>query len=231
VKPITILYIEDDPYLGLIVRELLESQNFKVLFFKNAEEGLKQFLKTPTDLCLLDVMLPGMDGFELGRKIRSVDKEVPVLYLTAKSQKEDVIEGFTLGADDYLKKPFSMEELVLRIRVLLRRTHNITQQKQEKTVYEFSRYQFFYRKKQLLYDGQIHELTHKECELLRLFLENPNQLVEREIMLQKIWGDDHYFNARSMDVFIARLRRHFKSDPSVEIVNIRGIGFKLLVEL
>ncbi|MBT4400609.1 MAG: response regulator transcription factor, partial [Bacteroidetes bacterium] len=226
---ISILFVEDDPYLGTIIKDLLEIEGFTINFHKKAESALVDFMNQKMDFCLLDVMLPGMDGFELGRKIRALDKMVPILFLTAKSQKADVIEGFGAGADDYLKKPFAMEELVLRIRALLRRSFPMTEKDSANKSYNFGKYHFDYHKKELQYDGETHLLTHRETEMLRLFCENQNLLVERNLILAKVWGDDTYFNARSMDVFLAKLRKHFKNDTDVSITNVRGRGFKLLV--
>ena len=228
-ESINLLFVEDDPYLGTIIKDLLEIEGFSIYFHKSAESALHVFMSQKMDLCLLDVMLPGMDGFELGRKIRSLDKEIPILFLTAKSQKADVVEGFRAGADDYLKKPFAMEELVLRIRALLRRCNRLWSIESETKSFDFGRYHFDYPKKELFYDGEAHQLTHREGEMLSLFCQNQNILVERNLILAKVWGDDSYYNARSMDVFLAKLRKHFRNDPEVSIINVRGRGFKLMV--
>ncbi len=226
----SILFVEDDPYLGTIIKDLLEIEGFNIIFHKTAESALEDFMGKKVDLCLLDVMLPGMDGFELGRKIRSLNKIIPILFLTAKSQKADVIEGFVAGADDYLKKPFAMEELVLRIRALLRRSSGMEFNEPEFKKFSFGKYHFNHPEKVLQYDGKSHILTHRESEILKLLCENRNQLVERNLILAKVWGDDSYFNARSMDVFLAKLRKHFKNDSEVSITNVRGLGFKLFVK-
>jgi len=229
-EPIRLLFVEDDPYLGTIIKDLLEIEGFIISFHKNAESALEEFMSNKVDLCLLDVMLPGMNGFDLGRKIRSLDNKIPILFLTAKSQKADVIEGFGVGADDYLKKPFAMEELVLRIRALLRRSKRLGSIEYETKSFDFGRYHFDHPKKILHYDGEAHPLTHRESEMLSLFCQNQNNLVERTLILDKVWGDDSYFNARSMDVFLAKLRKHFRNDSDVSIINVRGRGFKLMVQ-
>lgn len=226
---LTILFVEDDPYLGLVIKDLFELNAYNVLFAKTAESGMELFLKSDPDICVLDVMLPKMDGFELGKKIRSINKKLPIIYLTARSMKEDVIEGFKIGADDYIKKPFNMEELILRIQAIIRRAYDISESTNEKEIFEFGKYTFMYKKKQLHYDGKEHKLTHKESEILKMLCSNPDSVINREYILTKTWGENSYFNARSMDVFIAKLRTHFKNDPQIEIVNIRGQGFKLII--
>ena len=227
---VNILFVEDDPYLGPIIKDLLSHEGFEISHFKTAESAYSTFNKSRYDLCLLDVMLPGMNGFELGKKIRIIDKRIPILFLTAKSQQEDVIEGFESGADDYLKKPFSMQELVLRIKALLRRNSLDFGLSKEIIEYAFGKYVFNHPNMTLYYDNETHKLTHRESEMLKLLCENKNILVERDLILDQVWGDDSYFNARSMDVFLAKLRKHFKDEPNVSIINIRGRGFKLLVQ-
>jgi len=228
-KKITILFVEDDPFLGLLTKDLLESCNYTVLYTKTAEESLKLFMKGDIDLCILDVMLPKMDGFELGRKIRQMNKNVPIIFLTARSMKDDVVEGFRIGADDYIRKPFNMEELLLRIETILRRTHLIQDYAEETGIFSFGTYTFCHKKRELKHNDRNISLTYRESEILKLLLENRNELVERELILKKIWGDDSYYNARSMDVFLTKLRSCFKNDPKIEIVNIRGKGFKLMI--
>lgn len=228
-KNLQLLFVEDDPYLGTIVNDLLGLEGYQVQFFREAETAWEYFSQKGADICIFDVMLPGMDGFDLARKIRVLDKNVPILFLTAKSQKEDVIKGFQTGADDYLKKPFAMEELVLRIGALLRRSGGVIPEENEGSLFSFGKYLYDRQSAVIQYDGQRYTLTHRESEMLHIFCKNLNQLVERELILKKVWGDDSYFNARSMDVFLAKLRKHFRDDPKVSLVNIRGKGFKLLV--
>lgn len=228
-KNVTILFVEDDPFLGLVTKDLLESSNYKVLFSKTAEEGLEIFIAETPDLCILDVMLPKMDGFELGSKIRQINKIVPIIYLTARSMKDDVVKGFRIGADDYIRKPFNMEELLLRIENILKRSNIAPDKEIETNIFYFGAYTFYYNKMELMHLDRIISITNRESEILKLLIENKNEIVERELILKRIWGDDSYFNARSMDVFLTKLRSHFKNDPNIEIVNIRGRGFKLMI--
>jgi len=228
-KKVTILFVEDDPFLGFLTKDLLESSNYAVLFSLAAEEALELFIAKNPDLCILDVMLPKMDGFELGRKIRQINKKVPIVYLTARSMKDDVVEGFRIGADDYIRKPFNMEELLLRIETILRRSNITPGHVKETNVISFGAYTFFYKRKVLKLGDKVISLTHRETEILRLLIENKNEIVERELILKSIWGDDSYYNARSMDVFLTKLRSRFKNDPEIEIVNIRGRGFKFMI--
>lgn len=228
-KPVRILFVEDDPYLGMMVSDLLESRGFTVFYEKTAEKGLELFIREEPDLCVLDVMLPGMDGFELGRRIRSSDPSIPIMFLTARSQKDDIIEGYVSGADDYIRKPFHMEELILRINAILRRNSKMVDSGQEKAPFEIGMYQFDFQQMKLHFRGESEKLTLKESEMLKIFCENPGKLIEREYILKKVWGDDSYFNTRSMDVFIHKLRSRFSQDSGIQIINLRGKGFKLLV--
>ncbi len=226
---IQLLFVEDDPYLGAIIKDLLSLDGYKVQYFSDAETAWEFFTQKGADICVFDVMLPGMDGFDLARKIRVIDKNIPIIFLTAKSHKEDVIEGFQTGADDYIKKPFAMEELVLRIGALLRRSGVFEAEEKEMSVFTFGKYLYDPQSASIQYNGQRFTLTHRESEMLHIFCKNLNQLVDRELILKKVWGDDSYFNARSMDVFLAKLRKHFRDDSQVSLVNVRGKGFKLLV--
>ena len=228
-KPVRILFIEDDPYLGLMVRDLFESRGFIVLYEKSAEKGLELFIREEPDLCVLDVMLPGMDGFELGRRIRSADPSIPIIFLTARSQKDDIVEGYVSGADDYIRKPFHMEELILRVNAILRRNSKIVDSGQEKVQFKIGMYQFDFQQMKLNFQRESDKLTLKESEMLKIFCENPGKLIKREYILKKVWGDDSYFNTRSMDVFIHKLRARFSQDSRIQIINLRGKGFKLLV--
>ncbi len=228
-KPVRILFVEDDPYLGMMVTDLLESRAFAVFYEKTAEKGLELFMREEPDLCVLDVMLPGMDGFELGRRIRSANPFIPIIFLTARSQKDDIIEGYDSGADDYIRKPFHMEELILRINAILRRNSKIVDSGQENLQFEIGKYQFDSQQMKLNFQGESDKLTLKESEMLKIFCENQGKLVEREYILKKVWGDDSYFNTRSMDVFIHKLRARFSQDSGIQILNLRGKGFKLLV--
>ena len=225
-----ILVIEDDPNLGYILQESLELQGFSVTRCNDGEEGECSFLKDKFDLCLIDVMLPKRDGFTLAKNIRQVDQHVPIIFLTAKSLKEDRIEGFKIGGDDYITKPFSMEELILRIQAVLRRSKsNHTNPSQ--TQFSIGDFLFDYEKNVLLYKKSEQKLTHKESELLRLLCLQINQILDRNTALNQVWSDDSFFSARSMDVYITKLRKYLKSDPRVEILNVHGKGFKLMVNL
>jgi len=223
-KPIHILLAEDEPSLGQIVKESLESKDFQVTLCKDGEAAWNAFEKDTPDILVLDVMMPKKDGFTLAKEIRKHDKDVPILFLTAKSQTKDVVEGFQLGGNDYLKKPFSMEELIVRIHNLLRRS-----QDQEEHILHIGNYTFNPKKQQLQHqDEESISLTHREAELLyHLYLQR-NEVMDRSVILKKLWGDDDFFNARSMDVFITKLRKKLEKDPEIQIVNIRGFGYKLI---
>ncbi|MBK6627049.1 MAG: response regulator transcription factor [Flavobacteriales bacterium] len=227
-----LLVVEDDPNLGTLLAEYLRVKGFEVDLRADGEAGLKAFRSSTEareryDLLLLDVMMPVKDGFTLAREIRRSDTQVPIIFLTAKSMKQDTIQGFQAGADDYLTKPFSMEELVLRVQAVLRRSAGLglgTEQPQHHTI---GSYTFDVRKQLLRRGEEERKLTTKESELLRLLCLHRNGLLERRQALREIWGDDNYFNGRSMDVYIAKLRKHLREDPEVEIINIHGQGFRL----
>jgi len=224
-----ILLAEDDANLGTLLQEYLEAKGYEVKLARNGKEGYDLFCKAEYDLCLLDVMMPLKDGFTLAKEIRLTNKQVPIIFLTAKSMKEDAIEGFTAGADDYITKPFSMEELLLRIQAVLRRSMKAQAVDNEQVEFIIGRYTFNTDKQTLSWDGNEQKLTTKEVQLLRLLVLNKNQVVDRAFTLKTIWHDDNYFNSRSMDVYITKLRKYLKQDPKVEIVNVHGKGFKLLV--
>jgi two-component system, OmpR family, response regulator len=222
-----ILLAEDDENLGMLLKEYLKAKDFDAELFNNGEKALKSYERNPYDICVLDVMMPVMDGFTLAKEIRIRNKKVPIIFLTAKSMKEDVIEGFTIGADDYIAKPFSMEELIFRIDAILRRTNSKSDS--EQTQYHLGQYEFDYNKQTLTYADKAQKLTTKESDLLKLLCDNKNSLLERNYALKSIWIDDNYFNARSMDVYITKLRKYLKEEPGIQILNIHGKGFKLLV--
>lgn len=224
-----ILLVEDDENLGNILKEYLELKDFDITHCANGEAGKRAFENHSFDLCLLDVMLPKMDGFSLGKFIREKNQEIPIIFLTAKSQKEDRLEGLTIGADDYVTKPFSIEELLLRIKAILKRTHAHLVPDQFQNEYKVGLYSFDTEQRTLHFNGDDRQLTHKESELLKLLCNSQGMVVRRSDALKKIWGDDNYFNGRSMDVFVTRLRKYLKDDESVEIINVHGMGFKLLV--
>jgi len=226
-----ILLVEDDPNLGNLLKEYLEAKGYTTTLAVDGKQGYEVFSKNKFSLCLLDVMMPIKDGYSLAKEIRAVDPVVPIVFLTAKSMKEDAIEGFKIGADDYITKPFSMEELLLRIKAILRRTETKSKQDSEQTQFSVGKYSFEYNHQTLSMKGKVtQKLTTKEADLLKLLCLNMNDILDRNFALKTIWQDDNYFNGRSMDVYIAKLRKYLKEDPSVEIINVHGKGFKLLVE-
>jgi DNA-binding response OmpR family regulator len=223
----TILLIEDEPSLGLIVKDSLESRGFAVQLAADGEAGLQLFRQQCPDMVVADVMMPRLDGFSLAEQIRRENAAVPILFLTARSQTADVVRGFELGGNDYLKKPFSMDELIVRIRAQLARQPVAAPAPVGPLA--LGRYQFDYPKQKLRLDAREETLTNREAELLKRLYDQRNQVLERPKVLKELWGDDSFFNGRSLDVFITRLRRCLKDDPQVQIVNIRGIGYKLIV--
>lgn len=225
----TVLLIEDEAALGLIVRDSLEVRGFRVIYAMNGSEGLVLFRQERPDIVVADVMMPQLDGFSMAERIRQDDPNVPIIFLTARSQTADVVRGFELGGNDYVKKPFSLDELIVRINALLRRSTSSGQPAIPPGQLPIGRYQFDPPKQKLLIDGQTVLLSHREAELLRRLYEKRNQVLERSAVLLELWGDDSFFNGRSLDVFITRLRRHLHHDPQVQIINIRGIGYKLIV--
>ena len=223
---VKILLCEDDENLGMLLREFLQAKGFNADLCSDGEKGYKEFLKGKYDLCVLDVMMPKKDGFTLAQEIRNVNREIPIIFLTAKNLKEDILEGFKIGADDYITKPFSMEELVFRIGAILRRVKG--KKDKEITLYKIGRYTFDTQKQVLISKDKTQKLTTKESELLALLCSHVNEILERNFALKTIWIDDNYFNARSMDVYITKLRKLLKDDPSIEIINIHGKGYKLI---
>ena len=222
-----VLFLEDEVQLAKIVSETLKSRGFSVTHAFNGKIGLEVFLNNKFDICVVDVMMPFMDGFTFVKEVRKSDQQIPVLFLTARSQDKDVFEGYGIGGNDYLKKPFSLEELMLRMKELLKRNHFYTSSTE---AVQLGTYQFYPNRQELIFaDHTRIRLSHKESELLLLLAKNRNQILGRTQTLLKLWGDDHSFNARTMDVFITKLRKHLKGDPNIEIINIRGYGYKLIV--
>lgn len=221
---IKLLLAEDEPALGQIVKESLESRDFEVFLCENGEEAYKVYQKENLEILVLDVMMPKKDGFTLAQEIRQENQSIPIIFLTAKSQVKDVVEGFQHGGNDYLKKPFSMEELIVRIHALLDRIHV----KKDHTQITIGDYIFNHTKQQLTHNTEVAQLTHRESELLFHLSEKRNAVLDRTFILNKLWGDDDFFNARSMDVFITKLRKKLKNDTSIQIVNVRGFGYKLI---
>lgn len=225
-KP-NILLAEDEPFLAKVVKETLEKEGYAVTLAGDGCQGWELFCGDSFDLCILDVMMPYTDGFTLAAKIRQADKRIPLMFLTAKAGIDDIKEGYASGANDYLRKPFSLDELFLRVGELLRR-HNPKEADCQNSV-EIGAYTFFYHRQELRDDaGAMVKLSHKETELLSLLHKNKNGILDRKTTLLRLWGDDSYFNTRNMDVYITKLRARLKNDPSVEIVNVRGYGYKLI---
>jgi len=223
-----ILFVEDELSLGLIVKESLETRGFEVNYSQDGLAGLNSFKEFKPDICLLDIMLPVKDGFTLAQDIRKLDARVPIIFITARSQTPDVVKGFEIGANDYIKKPFSMEELVVRIKARLSDNSGFMEKQDAQRSFVLGQYQFNYDKQILVIQGREKKLTHREAEILRLLCINRNEVLERSQVLDKVWGDDNFFNARSMDVFITKLRKYLADDPEVEILNVRGIGYKII---
>jgi DNA-binding response OmpR family regulator len=221
-----ILLCEDDENLGMLLREYLQAKGYATELCADGEAGYKAFLKNKFDICVLDVMMPKKDGFTMAQEIRSSNLDVPIIFLTAKTLKEDILEGFKIGADDYITKPFSMEELVFRIEAIMRRTKG--KKSKESTVYHIGQFTFDTQKQLLCIGNEQRKLTTKENELLALLCSHANEILQRDFALKTIWIDDNYFNARSMDVYITKLRKHLKDDPKIEIINIHGKGYKLI---
>ncbi|MCI5490825.1 MAG: response regulator transcription factor [Prevotellaceae bacterium] len=222
-----ILLCEDDENLGMLLSEYLQAKNYDATLCKDGEEGYREFLKNKFDICVLDVMMPRKDGFTLCGDIKQVNPDMPVIFLTAKALKEDVIDGFKLGADDYITKPFSMEELTYRIDAILHRVKG--KQRNEEVIVSIGRFTFDRNKQILAIDGEKRKLTTKESELLSILYEHANDVLPRELALNKIWEDDNRVYARSMDVYITKLRKYLKADEEVEILNVHGEGYKLVI--
>jgi DNA-binding response OmpR family regulator len=223
-----LLLAEDDENLGLLLKEYLVAKGYDASLFPDGEAAYKGFMRDHYDICILDVMMPKKDGFTLAKDIRIVNQDVPIIFLTAKNMKEDVLEGFKLGADDYITKPFSMEELIMRIEAILRRTSQESMQNAQ-PVFTLGRFTFDTKKQTLSEGDNVIKLTTKESDLLKLLCQNANKILERNYALKSIWIDDNYFNARSMDVYITKLRKHLKDEPGVEIINVHGKGYKLIM--
>lgn len=225
-EKLTVLLCEDDENLGMLLREYLQAKGYVVDLQPDGEAGLRAFQKNKYDLCIFDVMMPKKDGFTLAQEIRSTNSEIPIIFLTAKALKEDVLEGFKIGADDYITKPFSMEELIFRIEAIIRRVKG--KKMKEVQYYKIGKFTFDTQKQLLIIGEKQTKLTTKESELLCLLCVHMNEILERNYALKTIWIDDNYFNARSMDVYITTLRKLLKDDPDIEIINVHGKGYKLI---
>lgn len=229
-----ILLVEDDQNFGVVLRSYLEMHEYDVTLAVDGEEGLSQFNKGQFDLCITDVMMPKKDGFSLAKDIREQNSEIPIIFLTAKTLKEDVLEGFKIGADDYITKPFNSEELLYRVMAVLKRAQKPVDQQEDVQEFDFGKFHFNYPLRILTYtDGSTkkeEKLSPKESHLLRMFCINKNKVLPRSEALKKIWGEDNYFTARSMDVFVTKLRKYLSLDDDLEIVNIHGNGFRMIVK-
>jgi len=219
-----LLYVEDDESLSFVTRDNLLLQGYEITHCANGKQALEKVQRQAFDLCILDVMLPEMDGFTLAQEIRALNPHVPIIFLSAKSVKEDKLHGLKIGGDDYITKPFSIEELILKIEIFLRR-RNI-QQAPSPTQYRVGAYAFDYENLTLSGGEESRTLTQKEADLLRFFLDHPNQVVKRSAILEQLWGEDDYFMGRSLDVFISRLRKYLRNDEEIKIENIHGVGFR-----
>ena len=229
-EKIKVLLVEDEQTLAMIIKDTLEGQGFLIQTAADGEEGLRLFFDLRPDVLVADVMMPRMDGFEMVRRIRQTDRRTPVLFLTARSAVNDVVEGFELGANDYLKKPFGMQELIVRIKALMGRACTYTQPAEnEQTFYEIGRYQLDTRRQLLLHESLKQELSHREAEILRRLCQNRNCVVSMRDILLDLWGDDSFFNQRSLHVFITKLRHKLSRDERIRIVNVRSIGYKLII--
>lgn len=223
---IKVLVAEDDVNLGKVLTKILTGKGFEVSHATNGEAAYEIFCKETFDICLVDVMMPLMDGFTLAQEIRKLDKRIPIIFLTAKNLQEDMIKGLSIGGDDYVTKPFSMDVLLARIQALLRRT---VPQKEETQVVQLGSIIFDKKKQVLIIEGKEQKITTREVQLLAMLVEKKNDVLERGYALTKIWGDDSFYNARNMDVYITKLRKYFKSEPNIQIINVHGIGYKLVI--
>ena len=225
-ETVHVLFAEDDVNLGKVLTTYLTKKGFEIDHANNGESAYEKFCTGSYDICIIDVMMPLMDGFTLAQEIRKLDKRIPIIFLTAKNLQEDMIKGLSIGGDDYITKPFAIDVLLARIQALLRRT---TPEKEEDSVIELSSITFNKKRQTLTINGEETKITTREAELLTMLLEKKNDVLERGYALKKIWGDDSYYNARNMDVYITKLRKYFKSEPAIQIINVHGIGFKFVM--
>jgi len=224
-----VLLAEDDRNLGNILKNFLDAKGYATMLCINGQEAIDAFHKKEYDFCILDIMMPVKDGFAVAKEIRASNPKIPIMFLTAKSLQEDKLKGFESGADDYMTKPFSMEELLMRLQAILRRTEEPGKTVENENTFQIGKYSFDFNRQVLSIKGKEQKLTSKEAGLLKMLCSSANETLERSTALNKIWSDDSYFNARSMDVYIVKLRKYLKGDPSVELINVHGIGFKLVM--
>ncbi len=222
-----ILYVEDDESLSFVTKDNLELQGYQITYCDNGSKAMEIIKQQSFDLCVLDVMLPGVDGFTIAKEIRKINADVPIIFLTAKSLKDDKIHGLKIGADDYITKPFSIEELILKVEIFLKRNKITSNKPVEVVQMEIGKFIFDHKNLELHDNGTTRTLTQKEADLLRFFIQNKNEVVKRAQILESLWGEDDYFLGRSLDVFISRLRKYLKDDESLKIENIHGVGFRL----
>ena len=223
-----VLYVEDELFLGKIVRESLQTRGYEVIMEDDGAKVLALFKKTKPDICVLDIMLPNKDGFTIADEIRAVDAEVPIIFLTAKVQTEDVVKGFKTGGNDYIRKPFSMEELIVRIENLLKKKSESGAAKSTGSTHTIGQYQFQTNRQVLTRGKDEKKLSFRESELLRLLCENREQIIDRREILNLLWGNDSFFNSRNLDVYITKLRSYIKEDPTLEIITIKGVGYRFV---
>ena len=226
-----ILYVEDEPFLAKIVTESLESRNFQVEMVQDGQDALEAFEQFHPDICVLDIMLPNVDGFTLGEQIRSKNAQVPIIFLTAKNQTHDLLKGFQSGGNDYIRKPFSMEELIVRVNNLL----NLTTKKNTQTInseqkISIGNFIFLPKKYELWHQDNCRKLSYRDVQLLKIFADHPNQAIDRKQILMEVWGDDSFFNSRNLDVYIRKLRSYLKEDKRVRIVTLKGVGYHFIIE-
>ncbi|HEY5822733.1 MAG TPA: response regulator transcription factor [Cyclobacteriaceae bacterium] len=218
-----ILYIEDEPFLGRIVKESLESRDFEVNMVTDGKDAMSLFKQVNPDICVLDVMLPNKDGYTIAQNVRQLNPAIPIIFVTAKTQNEDVIKGFEVGGNDYLRKPFSMEELIVRVNNLLNLTKRNGTSAAESII--LGKYEFIPNRYELRYGDQSRKLSHREAILLQIFCDNRSNSVSRKDILMRIWGDDSFFNSRNLDVYVTKLRDYLKEDSTIEIITIKGVGY------
>lgn len=224
---IKILYVEDEPFLARIVKESLEVREYEVELIADGNLVMDTFLKTPPDICVLDIMLPNVDGYSLAKSIRQISPQIPIIFVTAKTQTEDLLKGFEYGGNDYLKKPFSMEELIVRINNLLHLTQKNNLSPKESIL--IGQYEFIPNRFELKKGSEVKKLSNREAALLQILCEHKNNNVTRKDVLMRIWGDDSFFNSRNLDVYVTKLRDYLKEDPSIEIITIKGVGYHFSV--
>lgn len=230
-KKIKLLLVEDEVILAGVVKETLEGNGFQIMHAENGIQGWEQYLSFRPEICVVDIMMPKKDGLALVKDIRAVDEQTPIIFLTAKSETQDVIKGLQTGADDYIRKPFSLEELILRIKTLLKRTQpaqTVTTPQNDKGTYLLGSYTFDYNRQELRHEKEVIRLSLREADILKMLAERPNVTTHRKNILLEIWGDDNFFNARNMDVYLSKLRKYLQHDPSVQLINVRGLGYKLV---